>query len=89
MVAGVDVVGGKEGGEQGLSSLPPGPQPRSVPESLEVAPRWYWCRWGWGEEPLPGDVGTDASEVGVAPQLGFVIEEEYDKKAGKAKKKKD
>ena len=33
-----------------------------------------------GEDPLLGDVGTDVSEVGVAPRLGSVIEEEYDKR---------
>ena len=32
-----------------------------------------------GEEPLPGNVGTDALEVGVVPRLGSVIEE-YDKR---------
>ena len=33
-----------------------------------------------GEEPLPGDVGTDTSEVAiVAPRLGSVIEG-YDKR---------
>ena len=32
------------------------------------------------EELLPGDVGPDASEVGLAYWLGSVIEEEYDKR---------
>ena len=34
---------------------------------------------GVEEEPLPSDVGTDASETGVTPWLGSVIEWEYDK----------